>query len=311
MNVSYLEPLASGWRRMKSVLFRPFDIVKWIVLGFAVWLAGLAGGDAWNKAGDINIRENGPVFRGAEGVADIVRNIAQNAFWLPIVGFIILVGFIIYGVLLWVSSRAKFVYLDDVVRNEARITRPWSEYGELADSLFKWRLAFTAVVFVITAALIIPVIVAVGFDTLVGLNGAFTLPTILVIVLGSIFLAIPTAYINLFLGDFVVPIMYRDGVGAVEAWGRFMKLLQEHFVYFLLYGLFILALHVLLAFAVILLALFTCCVGAVLLSIPYVGTVLLLPVWVTYRIYSVDFLAQFDPRYRLFGGPEGEQGPAS
>jgi len=310
MNVSYLEPLESAWRRMKSVLFRPFDIMKWIVLGFAVWLAGLADGDAWNKGSDVDFSGNGPVFRGAEGVADVVRGIAENAFWLPIVGFVILVGFIIYGILLWISSRAKFVYLDDVVRNEARITRPWSEYGTLADSLFKWRLAFGAVMFLITAALVIPLLVVVGVDALLGTGGAITLPTVLVMVLAILFLGIPAAYINLFLNDFVVPIMYRDGVGVMAAWSGFMQLLQEHFIYFLLYGLFILALHVLLAFAVILLALFTCCMGAVVLAIPFVGTVLLLPVWITYRVYSLDFLAQFDPRYRFFG-PEEEGTPAS
>ncbi len=310
MNVSYLEPLASGWNRMKAILFRPFDIAKWLTLGFAVWLAGLADGDAWNKAGELNISDNGPVFRGAGGVADMVRSIAENAFWLPIVGFIIVIGFIIYALLLWVSSRAKFVYLDDVVRNESRITKPWSEYARLADSLFKWRLAFAAILFVISAALVIPLILAVGIDVLVGSRGALTLPAVLAIIMGFIFLAIPTAYITLFLNDFVVPIMYREGLGAVAAWGRFMTLLQEHFIHFLLYGLFVLALHVLLAFAVVLLALFTCCMGAVLLSIPYVGTVLLLPVWITYRVYSLEFLAQFDSRYRFFG-PDPAGAPAS
>jgi len=34
--------------------------------------------------------------------------------------------------------------------------------------------------------------------------------------------------------------------------------------------------------------------------LPYVGTVILLPFYVTYRLFSVEFLAQFDPGFDLF-----------
>jgi len=40
----------------------------------------------------------------------------------------------------------------------------------------------------------------------------------------------------------------------------------------------------------------TCCI----VVLPYVGTVILLPIWVTYRLFSVEFLAQFDPGFDLF-----------
>ena len=38
----------------------------------------------------------------------------------------------------------------------------------------------------------------------------------------------------------------------------------------------------------------TCCILPLLLSVPYLNSVLLLPVSVFYRNYSVEFLAQFD-----------------
>ena len=40
----------------------------------------------------------------------------------------------------------------------------------------------------------------------------------------------------------------------------------------------------------------TCCLAA----LPYLGTVLLLPVWVAYRLLSVEFLAQFHADFDLF-----------
>jgi hypothetical protein len=39
-----------------------------------------------------------------------------------------------------------------------------------------------------------------------------------------------------------------------------------------------------------------------------VGTVILLPVWVTYRLFSVEFLAQFDPGLDLFAPLQPAQG---
>jgi len=53
---------------------------------------------------------------------------------------------------------------------------------------------------------------------------------------------------------------------------------------------------------VLVLCLFTCCI----VLLPYVGTVILLPVWVLYRAYSVEFLAQFHPDFDVFAAAHGE-----
>ena len=44
----------------------------------------------------------------------------------------------------------------------------------------------------------------------------------------------------------------------------------------------------------------TCCCALFLLAIPYLGTVLLLPVLVFKRSYSLYFLRQFGPDYDVF-----------
>jgi hypothetical protein len=47
----------------------------------------------------------------------------------------------------------------------------------------------------------------------------------------------------------------------------------------------------------------TCCIAACLLALPYLGTVLLLPVLVFQRAYSLYYLAQLGPKYDLFQRP--------
>jgi len=67
---------------------------------------------------------------------------------------------------------------------------------------------------------------------------------------------------------------------------------------------------------VVIVVLVTCCIAGCFLAIPYVGTVLLLPVLVFQRAYSLHFLAQFGPAYDVFppaaaaggGLPRGQPG---
>ncbi len=53
--------------------------------------------------------------------------------------------------------------------------------------------------------------------------------------------------------------------------------------------------------------LLTCCVGLLLLAIPYVGTVLTLPLPVFVRYLDLEWLGQFGPGFAVLG-PDG--GPA-
>lgn len=52
--------------------------------------------------------------------------------------------------------------------------------------------------------------------------------------------------------------------------------------------------------SVIVLGLATCCIGFLFLIIPYIGSVIMLPVSVTFRAFSVEFLEQFGGEYKIF-----------
>ena len=113
-------------------------------------------------------------------------------------------------------------------------------------------------------------------------------------------LVILMAYISLFLNDFVVPIMYKYKITTSKAWFKFLPVLSRHLGQFILYGLFIFVLMILVVVCVILFGLFTCCIGFLLLIIPYIGSVVLLPVSYTFRAFSVEFLEQFGEDFTFF-----------
>ncbi|MFV2073108.1 MAG: hypothetical protein ACC742_10720, partial [Thermoanaerobaculales bacterium] len=90
MNIAYMEPLTRAWERMKLILWRPFDLAKWFVLGFSVWLAGLAdgaGGGGWKWVAD---SDDFPGRHNLHGTGDAFREAGQALVWLPLIFVIIM-----------------------------------------------------------------------------------------------------------------------------------------------------------------------------------------------------------------------------
>jgi hypothetical protein len=285
---------------MRQILFEPFNLAKWLVLGFSAWLAGLANGGSnsllWDKDDDFN--HGGRVFSGFD---EAMESIVDNLVWMPLIMLGVIVVAAIILVLLWVSSRAKFIFLDNVVNNRAQIVDPWGRFKRIGDSLFLWRAAFYAILFaglmVIAGMVFLPAASMSFSDALRGLSFAGIFFGSLTVAL----IAVVAFFIALLLENFVVPIMYKFDLKAMEAWRYFVPWLRAHGGWFVVYGLLFLVAALAVQIMIAILCLATCCI----ILIPYVGTVILLPVWVLYRVYSVEFLAQFHPDFDLFlGGPE-------
>ncbi len=297
MQISFAEPLSRAWERMRRILFEPFELAKWLVLGFSAWLAGLAGsgtgGTAWNSAGDdISHKTH------ASGLSEAIESVAENLIWMPLVLLGVLAVLAIVLAILWVSSRAKFIFLDNVVHNRAEIVEPWKRFKAVGDSLFLWRVGFfvilTGILLVVAGAIFLPAASLSFSDALRGLSFAgifFGVLTLMVVAAAAFF-------VLLFMENFVIPIMYKFDLRAMEAWRYFLPWMKNHAGWFVAYGVLFLVAAIAFQVVVMMLCLFTCCI----ILIPYVGTVILLPAWVLYRIYGVEFLAQFHPDFDLFTG---------
>jgi hypothetical protein len=298
MPIAYVEPFERAWERMKLALFRPFDLHKWFVVGFNAFLAGLAesrnGSAGGRTRSDMSFREF------LDWPDKAWAWLTSHPGWFIGLGFLAAAVIVLGIVLLWLSSRGKFMFLDNVVHNRAEIAKPWREFQKEGDSLFLWRLVFGFAAIIIFAAFI--VFFFVGARQLYDAGFGRRVPILFLAGTGLAFLVLLViiGYISLFLNDFVVPIMARDRIPAVAAWRRFLPLLGHHPFHFILYGIIIFVLYILFVIVVIVAGLVTCCIGWLILVIPYIGTVVTLPVWFTFRTFSLEFLAQFGPEYRLF-----------
>lgn len=298
MEIGYARPLVRAWARMKLTLLAPFDLTKWLVLAFSAWLAGLADGVGGGAPGGrLSPREGVSVMHGIESARDWLLH---HPWLVPLIAFAVVVAAVLIVLLLWISSRGKFIFLDNVVNNRARIVEPWQRYRRLGNSLFAWRLGFAAVAFVVLAVLGGLVLLAAGGLDGFSFSSARGTVSIALAVLLLLLFIVAVAYVALFLDSFVVPVMARSDLTAVAAWRVLLPWFERYLGAFVLYGLFLFALAIGVGFLVVTVGLLTCCVGFLLLALPYVGTVILLPVLVAYRAFSLEFLAQFDPAFQFF-----------
>jgi hypothetical protein len=316
VNISYTEPLSRAWNRMKRMLFRPFHIEAWFVLGASAFLANLFqhSGSLFNwNGGAWKPREHGVDIQSSQQAMDRVRETMMRVFEKPMVlaGIMMLLVFALVAglVLAWVSARAEFVFLDCVATRRARFAAPWRRYGGLGRSLFLWRAAFSFTYLAPILAFGLPFT-----HTLITIftTGTFSLPNIAAMVLGAsiaLLLLLVIGWFSMLMDAFVVPLMYRYEEGSRAAWRRFWPLLSRQGGHFLAYGVFYVVLLIVTSIGLVIAGLGTCCIGLVLMIIPYVGSVVLLPVHVTARGLGPEFLAQFGEEWTAFPPVEPEDEP--
>ena len=298
MNIQYFAPLSRAWNRMKKILFQPFDLGKWFALGFSAFLAGLldyhGGGEKRSSGGHFDLHD---FF----SLPDQAREwLDANPDWFSLILIIIVAVILLILLLTWLSSRGKFMFLDNVIHNRSNIAKPWTEFRKLGDSLFFWRLGYGVVIAFIFSSYIWFCYTSLGdmynqFASDYEMIKSAIWMGLLLVAMGII-----TAYISLFLNDFVVPIMYKRNQRATVAWGHFLALSSQHKIVFFKYGLFVLFIFILVMIVIVIFGLVTCCIGFILLAIPYINVVILLPVPVWFRGFSVEFLEQFGEDYKFF-----------
>ncbi len=248
---------------MKKILFQPFDLRKWLVIGFAAWLANLGSGGG--GAGNFNYPDNRR--GGAQKLNETIGQIPQP---ILITGICILICVVLLVILLfaWLRARGRFIFVDCIVRNRAAIVEPWKEFRAEGNSFFLFSLlvvlALIAVIVIAGLLLIVPFIpwgdqAQPGVAFWIGL---------------SLFVRCP----------------------ARLAFAQAVDLVTSYPGPILLYVLFLLLLGVAVFMISCAVTCATCCIAA----IPYVGTVILLPIPVTLGAFSLLFLRQFGPDYDVW-----------
>src|ERR1700693_1427974 len=120
--IEIFKPFGEAFELMKKILFQPFDLKKWLVIGFAAFLASLSGG------------VNGLFYwrtHAKNAMAESLRKVeslGQMEWWmiaLIIVAAVIILTLVL--VLMWIGARGRFIFNDCIVHNRGAIVAPWTE----------------------------------------------------------------------------------------------------------------------------------------------------------------------------------------
>jgi hypothetical protein len=296
--IEILAPFGVAFEWMKAMLFRPFDLVRWLTIAFAAFIAGSWGSGAsfrWSR-GDWNYRMH--------RYGDFsVGTIPAWLIVLMVVG--VLFAIVLAFVWLWVTARGRFIFTDCIVRNRAAIAEPWREYRREGNSYFLFSLVVAFGIVFLAALFIMIIVLPLGLfshhhDAAIN----FGLALIPLISFGFIFVLF--IVVVKVISNFMVPVMYRRRCLAREAFVDVSRLIFHNPAPFLLYVLFMIALALGVAVVGTIVACATCCIGA----FPYISTVLLLPAIVLLAAYRLLFLRQFGDQYDAWG-PAGFPAPAA
>ncbi len=262
--ISVAEPVSPALERVKLMLFQPFDLGKWFVIGFCAWLAHLGEACSGFSGGNFNpgnhAHGNGADFR--HGLEQAWGYVLTHLYWIvPVAAFVIFLGLALGLLFLWLNCRGKFMFLHCVALNKAEVVEPWNKFEREANSLFWFRFVLGLIGAVLTLPFLVTIAVLILQMILHGEPDVSGIVTAAGLALAFFFLAIVFAIIKKFTMDFVVPIMFLRGGKCWAAWKEFYGLLSTHPGQFALYILFQIVLSMAIGVLVLGAIIITCCIA--------------------------------------------------
>ncbi len=303
--ISVIDPISPAIERIKIMLFKPFDLGRWFVIGFCAWLAHLGtgggGGGGGNWSGPQGPHEHQAEI--AEALNTAKEYLLANLFWIIPTGIIIITAVICLGlVIAWINSRGKFMFLHCVAENKAEVRIPWHKFRKHGNSLFLFRLVLGVIGFFVVA---VPVIIIILFVVAMTAGAAPTIVSVFgIVAFGTVvfILSMILLLVKKFTFDFIVPIMFLRTESCTDAWREFLTILSVNKARLTLYILFQIVISIVIGTIIFIGACIGCCLCCVsaLLYVPYIGTVILLPLLAFKRAYSLCYLRQFGPEFDVF-----------
>src|SRR5262249_11716535 len=151
-----------AYEHTRRLLF-PFQFDRWLTLGFVAFL------EQCGRGGVGGTMPGGPGFPGGGGsgssgggggLSDLGAWFTAHLGLIVAVAVgVLIVVVLLAALVLWIGSRATFVYIDDVATGRAELSRPWRAHAERAQSYFAWRFGLAAA---LLGAVALLVVIAVG-----------------------------------------------------------------------------------------------------------------------------------------------------
>src|SRR6266436_5888573 len=115
---------------MQRMLFSPFRLDFWLVLGFAAFLSEYRW---WGSTGSHRSFHD----HGREFPHEVLRRVVDffsHPLGLTLILCVALIALTAFVLVTWIGSRGKFIFLDNVAREQSGIVKPWRRLKRLGNS---------------------------------------------------------------------------------------------------------------------------------------------------------------------------------
>lgn len=255
MRGNFSEIIAASWEWTRTVLFRPFQIKKWLILGFIALLAGqLSYG--YNSRGNVNLprgdsretkveetsqgkrsRQEEKISSRAEESSPFQKSRASfqkidKRFLASIIAGLIFVFILFFFLFTWIFSRFSFIFIEAVVKNEASIKKPFRENRRLGNSYFLWNITIGIISLTLAGALGLFMYLSLSrigvFSQGIQAGGMKILLAILPFIVFIGIIGIIFVFLTFVVNNFILPVMYKDKMTILKAWRPVLKILNEN-----------------------------------------------------------------------------------
>jgi hypothetical protein len=189
------------------------------------------------------------------------------------------------ALVLWINSRATFVYIENVATGGTDIARPWRAHADRARSYFAWRFGLALGLMVAVLCLIGLVVASVFTLSDKGYQLAIAL---VLLVPWVVLLIVAAALLSVALRDFAAPIQMAAGLSCGDALRRVGQLVRAHPLAFFLYVVLKVVFGIVQGFLLLAAACMTCCC----ILIPVVTQTFLQPLFYFERAWPLYLLRQ-------------------
>lgn len=225
MPTSCVDAIVPAFQHAKKQLLEPFRASQWAKLALVGLFAGkLPSGGCNGGSFRIPTRTGGTQHFLAPGLPQF-----HPALYAGSILALIVAGFVLLMVLLYVNSVMRFILFDSVVAKQCEVLRGWERRQQEAMRFFGWRLLLMAVS-IMGLTILIGIPAAIGFAAgWWNQPGQHLVPLILggiVVFFLLLLFIVLLAVVQMLAKDFVVPQMALEGLGVTESWRRLLLMLK-------------------------------------------------------------------------------------
>lgn len=232
MPISAVDSISPAWTHMKQQLFQPFRWGQWLRLAVVGLLAGELSstgscnfsGANWNK----NRHPSEELLSLPAGFPNF--DPAKLGKYVGLILLAVFVIFVLYMLLIYVSSVFRFILFDSVLRKHCSIRQGWDRWHSSGRRFFLWRMVFlTASSLAMGVFIGIPLLLAAAAGWLKDPK-EHVAPLVLVVFVIVVMVActvLAMLVVEVFSRDFLVPIMALEDVDFADGWSRFFSIMRE------------------------------------------------------------------------------------